>query len=576
MALIDPSGKTLTANGTVDGSHPLADAFDQNGATYGRVTDAGGNPWFQIDLGESYICTALYWQESMTARPDYSNTKLRVSQNGTDWTDAYTFTTWYNQPVTLPENTAGRYWRIEGTSWTSAWDVVQINLDGAPGGGPVESMEITPDPVWVGGGLVVLTATGTYTDWDPDNQLDTVFSVDYGTLSAQHIESATVVTLYYTPDDYLGPITFTETKYGLEDQINSTVIPPEGGAGGACPFDQDFIDTANATVLADNRGLPTLQSIIVPAAQGWGNVYLQEAIADLWYSHFRPEFLDPDQQQAADRIAFLWQILNGSVSPPTGPFASPPSEPIHNTIMAIRDWLNPGGNTYTDLADVVELLGGTPTIYSNADIMTAIGNLSAGSNQDVLDALAAYFGTNPPTIRQLGDMLSDIATIAGYTLGDVLDAIADTQSAVASVGTTVSTISTNLTNGVQAILDAIGAIPAPVAPVQAPIWPGLASVTLGTPTALLDSMDIAGPMDGLIVAASGADAGTAHYTYHDVKAYRNVGALAFYTDRGDIEPFQTLGFEAAIYTPRTMVRAGGAKLFTSRGLSGTVRTWTIP
>jgi hypothetical protein len=109
-----------------------------------------------------------------------------------------------------------------------------------------------------------------------------------------------------------------------------------------------------------------------------------------------------------------------------------------------------------------------------------------------------------------------------------------------------------------------------------PVWPGLDKVTLGTAVALAPGLTITEPMDGVLISITGTEPSFTHwFTYDDLRAYRNVGALVFLTDDGQAENFQPIGFVSAVYCPRSIKRAGAVKVMTGHGLTGTVTPWTI-
>jgi hypothetical protein len=113
----------------------------------------------------------------------------------------------------------------------------------------------------------------------------------------------------------------------------------------------------------------------------------------------------------------------------------------------------------------------------------------------------------------------------------------------------------------------------PSATATAPVWPGLANVTLGASQQLAMGVTVPGPLDGVLIAITGVPSWKGYFTFDDVRSYRNVGAVTFVTDNGDEEMPQTLGFQTAVYTPKSMVRASGAKLRTETGVQGTVTPW---
>lgn len=442
-------------------------------------------------------------------------------------------------------------------------------------GGVSSYLTIAPDQVYVANPANYLSATLHGDTWAGPFPAAGTLSVDHGWLIVQNRDSSTLTTFSYQAFGYIGTVTVTDADTAATGTFSTTSFPvPENGD--SAPLTEDGAGILNRT--GDSCADPgTILTTCTPIDS--------EASVNI------PKGIDAILEQLGGYY--------GQVGADIGTDGRPDNVHI--------PWKKSGLTAWWTIDDVIGLLGGSPTVYSTKDVLDSLTNLANGN-------LATLRGDESSSLFTVMQQLAYLRTGTEYTLGSVMSAIAalsakvdDLQEDVTAVlnkldliqpstSYTLTTLHTenaalgvdtgNLLNligllmggeevlTIQTVLDAISALSA-LLPVAAPIWPGLASVTLGTPTALLDSMDIAGPMDGLIVAASGADAGTAHYTYHDVKAYRNVGALAFYTDRGDIEPFQTLGFEAAIYTPRTMARAGGAKLFTSRGLSGTVRTWTI-
>lgn len=107
----------------------------------------------------------------------------------------------------------------------------------------------------------------------------------------------------------------------------------------------------------------------------------------------------------------------------------------------------------------------------------------------------------------------------------------------------------------------------------APVWPGLDSVTLGTPVAIAAGLTITEPMHGVIVAITAVAAKQMYYTYDDLRAYRHIGALAFLDDNGDAEGWQSLGFVSAVYCCRSMSVAAAVKIMSANGTVGTVTPW---
>jgi hypothetical protein len=106
-----------------------------------------------------------------------------------------------------------------------------------------------------------------------------------------------------------------------------------------------------------------------------------------------------------------------------------------------------------------------------------------------------------------------------------------------------------------------------------PVWPGLGFVTLGSPVALDLGLTVPGPLDGVIVNISAVPTKQGFFQFDTMRAWRNVGAVAFVDDNGEVEAAQTLAFDHAVYCPRTMVQASEAVIRCSAGVTGTVTPW---
>jgi hypothetical protein len=109
--------------------------------------------------------------------------------------------------------------------------------------------------------------------------------------------------------------------------------------------------------------------------------------------------------------------------------------------------------------------------------------------------------------------------------------------------------------------------------VAAPVWPGLANVTLSTPVALALGVTITEPMDGVIVSITVAPAKQGYFTFDDLLSYRNAGALTFIDDNGEAEQQQPLGFTSQVYCPKSMKTAAAVKLRSTTDFVGTVTPW---
>lgn len=464
--------------------------------------------------------------------------------------------------------------------------------------GTPPSLSVSPEVIPNYGACSTVTLSGNNTSWTSGTPGSPTFTVNHGTIDGQEVIDSDTAELTYCPGDYLGPVIFTDPSTGntataLVSSDPEVVNPPSGSE-----FDDDFIATANATVRADNRGLPTLQSIIVPAAHGWSDVYLQEAIADIWYSHFRPEDLDPTYQQPSDRLAMLWQWLSGSEDPPTGPWTDQLSMPVTYALRALidrADALKTEENY--NLASVISLIWGTGG-YDLTQIKAAIDAISAPDLSTVIDAVEAARGTSLPTIRDVLDLLGIISTTSNYTLGDVLTAIAaipgsdlspitdkldliqpSTSYTLTTLAAQLDGLATSLgtiNDKLDAITTTLGNLSVSVTAKVPPVVAPTDEPTLGTPVALAEDIEIDVPMAGIIVDVVDKPSGVKVYPVGDFEMIFRAGYCAFINPMGYVEEPQYLSFTKGVYTPKTCTQAIGVLVKPNQGQTGWVTPFTIP
>lgn len=473
-----------------------------------------------------------------------------------------------------------------------------------------QSMEVTPDPVWVGGGLVEVTATGTNTDWDPENPADTEFTVDHGVITAQAITSATTVSLFYTPADYLGAITFTESKYSLSDTINGTVIPPEGQGNGACPFNAGFITLANTTGGNHSDSQLLTEETLVHATEAPElNVDIIQAIAEIWAGMYHFGGI-PAGNTMRDYFTQLLQLIAGDDTPTVSLYTAARTTSIREELEGVTDRLAAliAPADYT-LENVIASVKGLDN-RSITQVYDLVDALTLGSNQDVLTWLTTYLGETGPTLEGLGTMISDLATAAGYDLSDVLDAIAaipgvdltpitnklnDIQPNASHTLTTITNTLSDIHGDLDVVrvdvddirgennytltsvmdrLDDIAAAVSAIPDSALPLWPGLANVTLGAALPLTDGMTVPGPLHGLIFTITASAPRAQKFMFGTVASWARVGQVLFVTDRGDYERGQTYGIDQHIVTPTTMQSAASALILVNPNWQGTVRPWT--
>lgn len=479
---------------------------------------------------------------------------------------------------------------------------------------PAVSLDVSPDPMYVGAGPVSVTALLTGQAWTPGTPGSSTMSVDHGTISDQITTDATHMTFTLTPAEYVGALVFTESEFGASDTVTSTLTPPGGGGEGECPFDEHFIGMANQTgdnytpgsLLTDSHVVHLSPVMNIPRALDYVILLLRNLYPG--GAPFPPDTITPDP-----RLDLIWNAVNGGVEQPQGLYSPTTDQPVKLDTEQSLAILTALTSTYTNLNELVALLGGSPTVYSHADLKTQIDLLDTASLDAKLDAI---WGSSRPTLTDLAEILDGIRTIAGYDLGTVLDAVrglngmsagelrawilevngvlgglglaiagvaaaetADAASSAAAAAEGLSALAALAEQAVQLleILNQLKELQSaqPTGWYHPPVWPGLAHVQMGTPQDLESSLVVPGPMHGVCVNITSTDPGTGHYDYDVDRCWRNIGAVSFVTDRGDHEHWQPLGFSSGMFVPKTMHEAASCKLHLGRGPKGTITPWSI-
>jgi hypothetical protein len=128
----------------------------------------------------------------------------------------------------------------------------------------------------------------------------------------------------------------------------------------------------------------------------------------------------------------------------------------------------------------------------------------------------------------------------------------------------------------QAEFDAIKATLYPKAPRVAPVWPGIANVTLGVPVALSPVTTVPGPLAGVIIDITAAAPRQSYGSFGALQGYRFTGALTFVDDNGDGERPQALGLGHEVILPKSMEVASSCQIRADVAVSGTATPFTIP
>lgn len=472
-----------------------------------------------------------------------------------------------------------------------------------------QTLTITPDPLWVGGGACLVTATGNGTSWADGDPWSTVFSCDHGTVEPYRFVSATELQLLFTPADYLGPLVFTETQYGLSDTVNATIEPPESGTNGLCqltPAGAEIINRAGL-IYPDSQVLTT-ETVVESGGPGLPDVTVLTALSDL-LSGFYVYHIPGMTLTLGRAIDKLWYAVNGRISLEESSYPNQPAQPINATLGdMLLAWYNENTADYYKVQDIIDAIDG----ISSPDLSAIRGDIGIEDNgtwTSLLQVLLGLWGPGADTVTTLGTRLDALVTLSGWNLGNVktwieaipgsdlsaitnkLDLIQPTNShsldtltsTLSSVQTVVNQISTSLgqmrTGGnytLQTVLDAINAIEIPPGTTYdgAPVWPGTAGVTFGSPVALSPQLVLDGPMDGVVVDVTTPPGASGGYNVGGRALDYGQFRIAFESDHGELEPWQYFGFRQALYTPKSMARAAKARFQITAGTGGTVTPWT--
>lgn len=477
------------------------------------------------------------------------------------------------------------------------------------GGTETKTLTVTPYQLGTESPATLLTLVGEFTGWTSGTPGTPIFTTSGGFLSDQAITSATTATVVLTPPGTTQTVTIYDPLNGIYDTITIVEgVPEEEHPAGWIGISAEAVAWLEAQaqhgglVLADNDETDgEVEGVQIKAAFGELLIGKRKAVGESPYPDYLTAVL-------ADLYARLW----GGEEWQGVSFAASGTNAIKSDLTTANDVLAALTATYTDLATLVTLLGGTPTVYSNADLMTAIGNISGGDNQEVLDAIAAMQGDPLATIKACIDLVYALGTTNNWDLDDVkgwaeairgsglptiksvmdklgtsgntiearLDAISDLIVTQGTIQGMLDILLTAITGGVGVtltsisddILDAISNIPTATA-TSIPMWPGLANVTLGDAVALSDGLEVTGPMHGLLFTITGHPTGAGKYEFGEVDSWQHTGGVIFCSDNGDYERAESFGLERQIVVPRTMESAASATIRLNTAWSGTVRTW---
>jgi len=474
-----------------------------------------------------------------------------------------------------------------------------------------------------------VTLTNGGADWTPGTPGEPTFAVGAGTITSQVVVDANTATLVYVPPTIDAQTNFYDPQNDFYFQIglSTSLAGVGGGGGGGGLTTEQALTMAGLQLLLGewdqhegilsglylNLGLTNSKfaDAYTPASGGALGALLDAILADDGrlatidaQSYSAMSVIGGATNAGAWTLETVWQYVQGTgahtiadvmdaiaaLGAPTGGDLTTILEQLALirtanmwTLGHVMDAIAALPDPSTALTTIINNLWEIRTVahsYTLGDVMTAIAGIGSPDLSAVLDAIAAVRGSGNP---DLAAVLTAIALIPTTSYSTQLTAIKDAIDAVPtnpitslqSVLDAIGLLSTALSSDLALVLAAIEAL-TPATPIATPpVWPGLAKATLGTPVALATGVTIAEAMDGVIVNIASAPTKQGYFTFDDVRSWRNIGAVSFYSDTGAQEYPQGLGFESALYCPKVMVRAAGVKVRCASGVTGTVTPWTI-
>lgn len=193
---------------------------------------------------------------------------------------------------------------------------------------------------------------------------------------------------------------------------------------------------------------------------------------------------------------------------------------------------------------------------------------------DYANEFTALPSTFPTPNFDVSTILSTDATVSawlnridtsGWVFAQNAFGFAQADNLIPGYGGVVCTIDAHQFAALKAV--AVAALP------TAPVWPGLASVTLGATLALSDGLTVPGPLDGVIVHITSVAPPISFYPFGAVKSYVRAGALVFVDDNGDAEFPAPFGPDHEVICPRQIARAAHAVVRLTSGVVGTITPW---
>jgi hypothetical protein len=208
-----------------------------------------------------------------------------------------------------------------------------------------------------------------------------------------------------------------------------------------------------------------------------------------------------------------------------------------------------------------------------ADLDTVVDNGFLANTQlhlNTRSTITNYIDSNNPVIAgyvtaaQLA-LEALMALIAPSAISGVLDVLGDDEGNILSAISGLKDYSATL----QQIIDLLTTLPSnPVG------FPGLDGVTMGTPVIVTSPMEIAGPLDGVVIEVQATAPGQSRQLCGDLYRYKGAGWVAFKSDTNHYGPMQAVQWSLAVICCPVVASPTAISVYCKPGTTLRVTPWT--
>jgi hypothetical protein len=118
-------------------------------------------------------------------------------------------------------------------------------------------------------------------------------------------------------------------------------------------------------------------------------------------------------------------------------------------------------------------------------------------------------------------------------------------------------------------------LPAIPLPKGAPIWPGLAGVTLLEPTVLTETGIVTTSMEGILLTVDSGPGGAGQWGVGDFRSYYRAGYVVFLDADGHADTTQFVGPDDNVFAPKGMATAASVVIGLNKATQITVTPWIL-